>query len=199
MDGENGRRLNTNANVPGDRGETSRTPFSVVSSDASGSNRTEQDAKTSVSSHNVPIEASNCVIDSPESTKHSSDVARPTDSPPIQVMERSKNPSSTSSRTDSPGRWSVDSNDSLFSIRMGNDSLSKEVSLRISGEMCTAGELSLSEAYLPQHNSPAAKDVDKPNSDACTDSNRTDSNRPASIDPNDDDSKARNEAFASAL
>lgn len=176
MDGENGRRLNTNANVPGDGGET------PLSSDTSGSNRSEQDAKASL---NVPI-----VIDSPESIKHSSDVARPTDSPPIQVMERSKNPSSTSGRTESPaGRWSVDSNDSLFSIRMGNDSLSKEVSLRISGEMCTAGELSLSEAYLPQHNSPAAKGVDKPNSDTCTDSN---------IDAIDD-SRARNEAFASAL
>lgn len=222
MGGENGRRLTTNANAADDLGETDRNPSSLVNSEASSNNRTEHEESIRNSRSHGPVEASfrleSSAIDSPEPIKHSSGIShKPTDSPTIQVMERTNSPDSknSSARTDSPNRWSDGSNDSLFSIRMGNDSFSNDLSLRLSGEMCTTGELSLSESYLPQasrpeesHKSPAAKGRDDVVKDAKVDFDKQnrdvqrDSNLSGSVDPNashHDDSKARNEAFASAL
>ncbi|XP_057810749.1 uncharacterized protein LOC131025144 [Salvia miltiorrhiza] len=164
MDGENGRRLNTNANVSDNRGEKLTPPFSIVNSERSSiSSKTEGErkqggngsspAKISVSPRNAPnvrVEAS-CRSEKPIVTDSPGSYARDpfvlTESPAIQVMERPKTSDPNTVPTDSPNRWSVDSNDSLFSIHMGNDSFSKDRSLSISGDI---GELSLSEAYLPR-------------------------------------------------
>lgn len=244
MDCENGRRLNTNANVLDDRGEKPTPPFSIANSDRSStSSRTvtshggngSSPAKISETSHNVAlrVEASSrsaaSAVTSPESAKRSSDIAHDsfvlTESPAVQVMERPK-PSDPNSADDSPNRWSVDSNDSLFSLRMGNDSFTKDHSLSISGEMHGIGELSLSEAYLPRvssshrsesRNSPSVKAIDEttlkdvkedskpgykePNLDPpeASISIHTDSNLSQSSDPHalNDDSKSRAESFPS--
>lgn len=155
MDGENGRRLNTNANVADNRGGK---PTPIVNSERSSISSSKQDgngsspAKLSVSSHNVPNvrvdplcrnSKTHSPIDSPGSNVGRDPMVL-TESPAIQVMER---PKTSDPNTESPNRWSVDSNDSLFSIHMGSDSFSKDRSLSISGDI---GELSLSEAYLPR-------------------------------------------------
>lgn len=225
MDNENGKRLNTKANVSDEQGETFRPPFSLVSTDTSSSSNTreretnlEGSGCSNVALPNVLIESTTDY--SPESIKQGSDVSFVlTESPPIQVMERPNKSSfdpNISARTDSPSRWSVDSNDSLFSIGMGNGSFSKDVSP--SGDVLTAaGELSLSEAYLPrlqlyqseeQSKSPAAKgDVNEdavvePKSEARisihTDSNISGSSDiPHVPDPHPYQNKTHNEAFGS--
>ncbi|KAL7132695.1 hypothetical protein ABFS83_12G091500 [Erythranthe nasuta] len=102
---------------------------------------------------------------SPESTSQFSDVTyeslvphmSPTLSPMVQVMERpgdydpNRIPSSIFSRPSTPTEWSVASNDSLFSIHIGNNSFSRDhvsrigVDLYRSGELQKSGELSKSE------------------------------------------------------
>ncbi|GAB4840126.1 hypothetical protein Ancab_020887 [Ancistrocladus abbreviatus] len=75
--------------------------------------------------------------------------AYPMDSPKTQVMERDEGydtnriPSSVFSRSDSliPAEWSVASNESLFSIHIGNASFSREGPLTSSGEFGRSGEL----------------------------------------------------------
>lgn len=238
MDCENGRRLNTKANVSDDRGEKLTPPHPVTNSDRSSiSSRTETNqerngsspAKISDSSHNVPfrVEASSrpekSSVNTPESTKRSSGTAPYvlTESPVLQVMERPKT-SDPSLDDDSSNRWSMDSNDSLFSLRMGNDSFTKDHSLSISGEMTGIGELSLSEAYLPRvspshrsesRDSPSVKAVDGVRKDVREDAKpgykepnfdpheasisiHSDSNLSQSTDPHasNDDNKSRTES-----
>lgn len=102
------------------------------------------------------------VNDSPQSTSQFSDVTyeslvpnmSPTRLPIIQVMERpgdfdpNRIPSSIFSRPSTPTEWSVASNDSLFSIHIGNNSFSRDHVSRIdvdvhkSGELPKSGELS---------------------------------------------------------
>ncbi|KAI3467243.1 hypothetical protein Pfo_023906 [Paulownia fortunei] len=112
------------------------------------------------------------INESLESTSQFSDVTHeslvphmsPTLSPPIQVMERpgdfdpNRIPASIFSRSSTPTEWSVASNDSLFSIRIGNSSFSRDHASKMgvdlykseelpksrelfkSGELCQSGE-----------------------------------------------------------
>lgn len=71
-----------------------------------------------------------------------------TESPPIQVMERPSGfdpkripPSVFVSKSPSPMEWSVASNESLFSIHIGNNSFSRDRVLKSSGELHKSGEL----------------------------------------------------------
>lgn len=68
-------------------------------------------------------------------------------SPPIQVMEKNggydpnRIPDSVFGRSSSAMDWSVASNESLFSIHLGNNSFSREQFLMMSGELFKSGEL----------------------------------------------------------
>lgn len=68
--------------------------------------------------------------------------------PPIQVMEKTggydpnRIPDSVFGRSSSAMDWSVASNESLFSIHLGNNSFSREQFLMMSGELYNSGELS---------------------------------------------------------
>lgn len=71
-----------------------------------------------------------------------------TESPPIQVMERPSGfdpnripPSVFVSKSPSPMEWSVASNESLFSIHIGNNSFSRDRVPKLSGELPKSGEL----------------------------------------------------------
>ncbi|KAK6157835.1 hypothetical protein DH2020_012083 [Rehmannia glutinosa] len=99
------------------------------------------------------------INESPESTSQFSDVTHesllpyfsPTLSPPIQVMERpggfdpNRIPASVFSKSSTPTEWSVASNDSLFSIRIGNSSFSRDHISRIDVDLPKSGELPKSE------------------------------------------------------
>ncbi|KAL3501511.1 hypothetical protein ACH5RR_035960 [Cinchona calisaya] len=72
----------------------------------------------------------------------------PTQSPPIQVMERGRGydpdriPASVFTKPSSPRDWSVASNESLFSIRIGNNSFSRDRNeIGKSGELDKSSEL----------------------------------------------------------
>lgn len=76
----------------------------------------------------------------------------PTQFPPVQVMERSNEydpfriPSSVFERSTTPVEWSTASNESLFSIHVGNNSFSRDHivllgDLSKSGELTRSGEL----------------------------------------------------------
>ncbi|PIM98770.1 hypothetical protein CDL12_23769 [Handroanthus impetiginosus] len=93
--------------------------------------------------------------DSPESISQFSDVTHesfvphvsPTQFPPSQVMERNGNfdpnriPDSIFSRPSTPTDWSVASNESLFSIQLGTESLPRDHALRMSEDIYQSGEL----------------------------------------------------------
>lgn len=71
-----------------------------------------------------------------------------TESPPIQVMERPSGfdpdriPASVfANKSPSPMEWSINSNESLFSIHIGNNSFSKDRALMLSRELHKSGEL----------------------------------------------------------
>ncbi|KAL6538772.1 hypothetical protein OROMI_025098 [Orobanche minor] len=101
---------------------------------------------------------------SPGSTSQFSDITHeslipqfsPTQSPPIQIMEKNggfdpnRIPISVFSKSSTPTEWSVASNDSLFSIRIGESSFSRDHVLKIdldlpkSREPLKSGELSKS-------------------------------------------------------
>ncbi|KAL6570946.1 hypothetical protein OROGR_000496 [Orobanche gracilis] len=101
---------------------------------------------------------------SPGSTSQFSDITHeslipqfsPTQSPPIQIMEKNggfdpnRIPISVFSKSSTPTEWSVASNDSLFSIRIGESSFSRDHVLKIdldfpkSRELLKSGELSKS-------------------------------------------------------
>ncbi|XP_010527970.1 PREDICTED: putative protein TPRXL isoform X2 [Tarenaya hassleriana] len=86
----------------------------------------------------------------PNSRPDEPDVS-PTDSPPVQVMDRnapegydpSRIPASVFDRSKSnlPAEWSCASNESLFSIHLGNNSFSVYGDLMKSGELFKSGEL----------------------------------------------------------
>ncbi|KAK4430082.1 hypothetical protein Salat_1308900 [Sesamum alatum] len=92
---------------------------------------------------------------SQESTSQCSDITHesnscvsPTLSPPIQVMDRAggfdpdRIPDSIFSRPlSTPPDWSAASNDSLFSIRIGNTSFPREYTPRMGSDFCKSGEL----------------------------------------------------------
>ncbi|XP_022631764.1 uncharacterized protein LOC111240611 [Vigna radiata var. radiata] len=98
--------------------------------------------------------------------------------PPIQVMERPENPSSSSDyrfpshvfdRHKSNTQWSTASNESLFSIQMGNTSFSSDLGwITKSGEMERLSDMNTSGSPFhgnqpplpPQHQSPATKFTD---------------------------------------
>ncbi|XP_042022038.1 uncharacterized protein LOC121769330 [Salvia splendens] len=131
MDGENGRRLNTNiANLSDNRSEKPTPPFPIVNCERISISETKQQGNGRSPAKIAPVEPSfrlekpPIADSSPGSFK---DVARDplvlTESPAIQVMER---PKDSDPSTDSPNRWSLDSGDSLFSIHMENDGISKE-------------------------------------------------------------------------
>lgn len=78
-----------------------------------------------------------------------SQTASPIQSPPIQVMEKTggydphRIPDSVFGRSSSAAMdWSVASNESLFSLHLGNNSFSREQFLMMSGELYKSGELS---------------------------------------------------------
>ncbi|KAL6529300.1 hypothetical protein OROGR_014923 [Orobanche gracilis] len=101
---------------------------------------------------------------SPGSTSQFSDITHeslipqfsPTQSPPIQIMEKNggfdpnRIPISVFSKSSTPTEWSVASNDSLFSIHIGESSFSRDHVLKIdldllkSREILKSGELSKS-------------------------------------------------------
>ncbi|XP_047961955.1 uncharacterized protein LOC125206773 [Salvia hispanica] len=155
MGGENGRRLSINiANLSDNWGEKPTSPFPIVNCERISISETKQQgngrspAKIALVEPPFRLEKPPIADSSPGSFK---DVARDplvlTESPAIQVMEWPKDSDPNTAPTDSPNRWSLDSGDSLFSIHMENDGISKERSLSISGDI---GELSLSEASLPR-------------------------------------------------
>ena len=85
---------------------------------------------------------------------HNQNGMSPTVIPPIQVMDRSggydpsRIPSSVFERNTSPLEWSVASNESLFSLNVGNASFSRENALTfgelgMSEDLTKSGELSL--------------------------------------------------------
>lgn len=104
---------------------------------------------TDFSDDDVPISSMPC---NGQSAVSSSGRETPTQYPPTQVMERADDPTSPAyripsrvfSRTKStaPMEWSVASNESLFSIQMGNMSFTREQLcwLGKSGELCRPGE-----------------------------------------------------------
>ncbi|CAA0825553.1 Unknown protein [Striga hermonthica] len=71
----------------------------------------------------------------------------PIQSPPIQVMQRAVDfdperiPPSVFSKSSTPTEWSAASNDSLFSIRIGESSFSKDHVCRVDPESTEQGEL----------------------------------------------------------
>ncbi|GFZ10912.1 hypothetical protein Acr_22g0003100 [Actinidia rufa] len=80
-----------------------------------------------------------------ETLSHSTSL---TESPPTQVMERPHGfdhhripPSIFASKPHSPMDWSVASNESLFSIRLGNSSFSRDAGRKLSGELLKSGDL----------------------------------------------------------
>ncbi|PSR88387.1 Keratin-associated protein like [Actinidia chinensis var. chinensis] len=80
-----------------------------------------------------------------ETLSHSTSL---TESPPTQVMERPHGfdhhripPSIFTSKPHSPMDWSVASNESLFSIRLGNSSFSRDAVRKLSGELFKSGDL----------------------------------------------------------
>ncbi|KAL2546627.1 uncharacterized protein Fot_15860 [Forsythia ovata] len=99
---------------------------------------------------------------SPGSTAQVSDVTHESflpnislkQSPPIQVMERPGDfdphriPPSVFAIPSTPMEWSETSNDSLFSIRIGNNNSSRDQVSRISGDLYRSGELSKSGEIL---------------------------------------------------
>ncbi|CAJ1931897.1 unnamed protein product [Sphenostylis stenocarpa] len=80
---------------------------------------------------------------------HSQKGMSPTASPPMQVMDRSGKydasiiPSSIFEPNTNPSEWSIASNDSLFSIQIGQPSLSRETALMY-GELCSSMEFTKS-------------------------------------------------------
>lgn len=96
-----------------------------------------------------------------------------TQSPPMQVMERPSDPSSSSYRipdyvfarkpSTAPMEWSTASNESLFSIQMGNMSFTREqfAWLGKSGELGLPGELNMSGPFIDfSSNQPPDKQVE---------------------------------------
>ncbi|XP_057481992.1 uncharacterized protein LOC130768905 [Actinidia eriantha] len=88
-----------------------------------------------------------------ETLSHSTSL---TESPPTQVMERPHGfdhhripPSIFASKPHSPMDWSVASNESLFSIRLGNNSFSRDAGHKLSGELLESGDLQKN-ANLPE-------------------------------------------------
>ncbi|THG21143.1 hypothetical protein TEA_017739 [Camellia sinensis var. sinensis] len=80
-----------------------------------------------------------------ESLLHSTSM---TESPHIQVMEGHADfvsnrisPSIFASKSPTPTEWSITSNESLFSIHIGNTSFTRDQILKFSGELCKSGEL----------------------------------------------------------
>ncbi|KAH7839976.1 hypothetical protein Vadar_010854 [Vaccinium darrowii] len=74
-----------------------------------------------------------------------------TESPPVQLMERPSGfdpnripPSVFARKTPSPMDWSVTSNESLFSIQIGNKSFSRDCVPKSTGELHKTGELETS-------------------------------------------------------
>ncbi|KAG6396592.1 hypothetical protein SASPL_142745 [Salvia splendens] len=155
MGGENGRRLNIIiANLSDNWGEKPTSPFPIVNCERISISETKQQGNGRSPAKIAPVEPSfrlekpPIADSSPGSIKDvACDPLVLTESPAIQVMERPKDSDPSAAPTASPNRWSLDSGDSLFSIHMENDGISKERSLSISGDI---GELSLSEAYLPR-------------------------------------------------
>ena len=105
----------------------------------------------------VPLSSADCFPQTPE---HWSGInSSPIQSPPVQTMGRpgagydpNRIPSSVfNNKSTSPMEWSVTSNESLFSIHMGNNSFSKEHALFLgkSGELLRPDELHNSPLNLP--------------------------------------------------
>lgn len=85
-----------------------------------------------------------------------------TQSPPVQLMERSGDdepyriPSSVfaSSHSTTPLEWSAASNDSLFSIHVGNNSLSREHFFMLDGDPTKSGEMTKTGEFIVFGSSP---------------------------------------------
>ncbi|KAM7252090.1 hypothetical protein ACFE04_023973 [Oxalis oulophora] len=76
----------------------------------------------------------------------------PTESPPIQTMDRSsEGEHNRISSSAYKGRkdWSVASSDSLFSIHLGNTSFSREQALLMGGDLCKSGEFTVISPHTP--------------------------------------------------
>ncbi|XP_044489913.1 uncharacterized protein LOC123214207 isoform X2 [Mangifera indica] len=78
-----------------------------------------------------------------------------TQSPPLQVMDRSEGydplriPSTVFERkASSPLEWSAASNDSLFSLHLGNNSSSRDHVFMLGGEVLKSGEIPMSGEFL---------------------------------------------------
>ncbi|CAK9163511.1 unnamed protein product [Ilex paraguariensis] len=121
--------------------------FDYGERDAYGSSITKHEqANYDLAASALPVAATS------HTPKASSDTKSTTECPPTQVMEHPSNsslyriPSSVFARTKStsPVEWSVASNESLFSIHMGNMSFTKDHFFWRSGELGTPGEASTS-------------------------------------------------------
>uniref|UniRef100_A0A5B7AI39 Uncharacterized protein n=1 Tax=Davidia involucrata TaxID=16924 RepID=A0A5B7AI39_DAVIN len=96
-------------------------------------------SKLEQSNHELPTSTLSPAITS-ETPELSLNNVSTTDSPPIQVMVRSGD--------SYPMEWSITSNESLFSIHMGNMSFSKDYIFWRSGELGMPGEASTSSQFF---------------------------------------------------
>ncbi|XP_038880274.1 uncharacterized serine-rich protein C215.13 [Benincasa hispida] len=131
----------------------------LVKNSSSPSKEKDNRLVADLSDDDIPISSMTCNGQSAVTPTHridsSSGSETPTQYPPTQVMERADDPTSPAyripsrvfSRTKStaPMEWSVASNESLFSIQMGNMSFTREQLcwLGKSGELCRPGESAL--------------------------------------------------------
>ncbi|RDX71129.1 hypothetical protein CR513_49560, partial [Mucuna pruriens] len=101
-------------------------------------------SESSDKSDNIPlVPTSTCQVYNSSSSQK---VMSPTTTPPIQVMDRSATfeasvvPSSVFEVNTNPSEWSIASNDSLFSIQIGQSSFSRE-NVFMFGELGLSGDL----------------------------------------------------------
>ncbi|XP_063937115.1 uncharacterized protein LOC135147736 [Daucus carota subsp. sativus] len=114
----------------------------------------QEDSQSKNHGQNSPSQPSSQV--SQATNKSTLQTPSPIESPPIQVMEKAggydpnRIPDSVFGRSSSAMDWSVASNESLFSLHLGNNSFSREQFLLMSGELYSSGELNKpSEAAKP--------------------------------------------------
>ncbi|KAK9277692.1 hypothetical protein L1049_007239 [Liquidambar formosana] len=152
-------RASTNASIKPDEDAQSAEKGNGI--DVSSNNSSSKsDELDNVS--NGPTSSSQVSDSTHESILH---VMSPTQSPPIQLMERSGDydpfriPSSVfaSSKSATPMEWSVASNESLFSIHVGNSSFSRDHIIMLGGDLSKSGELTKSGELILFTSTPPGK------------------------------------------
>lgn len=143
---------------------TEGTELRLSSSSSSGSSTDQEDIKPSKSGSGITSTSSHKPAE--DTQHHVSSVTHEstlTQSPPVQVMDRKgefdpqRIPSAVFARSKSstPMDWSIASNDSLFSIPVGNNSFSRDQVLSLK-----SGELFKSDEFIALSPSPVAPAVD---------------------------------------